>query len=94
MALPSRVTRLAVRERPPQRSPMMFQKWRDLLFLHGEVEVETIQRTLPPDFRWIPLKEKLIWAYPLFHGRCPSSLFAECVRPLEFSGVILSDLRL
>jgi hypothetical protein len=43
MALPSLVTRLAVRERPPQRSPVMFQKWRNLLFLHGEVELETIQ---------------------------------------------------
>ena len=47
MKLPSLATRLEMRERPTQRSPVMFQKWRDLLFLHWEYEVEAIQRTLP-----------------------------------------------
>lgn len=94
MPLPSLVTRLAVRECHPQRSPVMFQKWRHLLFLHGEVEVGTIQRTLPPGLQVDTFEGKDYLGLILFHGRCPSSLFAECAKPLEFSGVKLSDLRL
>jgi hypothetical protein len=40
--------RLAARERPEGRSPVMFQRWRDLLFLHWEFEPREIQETLPP----------------------------------------------
>lgn len=39
--------RLAVRERPAGRSPVMFQRWRDLLFLHWEFDPREIQKTLP-----------------------------------------------
>ncbi len=46
MPAPSDVQRLAARERPTG-SPVMYQEWRDLLFLHWEFPVETLQRTLP-----------------------------------------------
>ncbi len=35
-----------MRQRPPAQ-PVMFQQWRDLLFLHWEFSVPEIQRTLP-----------------------------------------------
>lgn len=44
---PSLEARLTLRERP-QRRPVMFQKWRRLLFLHWEYDPAEIQRTLPP----------------------------------------------
>jgi uncharacterized protein YqjF (DUF2071 family) len=40
---------LELRERPPRRTPVMYQKWRDLLFLHWAFDPETIQATLPQD---------------------------------------------
>ena len=43
---PDEAGRLAVRRRPLAR-PVMFQQWRDLLFLHWEFSVAEIQRTLP-----------------------------------------------
>ena len=48
MTNPTLETRLKMRERPPRRSPVMYQKWLDLLFLHWEFSPEAIQRTLPP----------------------------------------------
>ncbi|HMQ51776.1 MAG TPA: DUF2071 domain-containing protein [Anaerolineae bacterium] len=45
---PSLTARLAVRERPKHRPPVMYQSWRDLLFLHWVVEPDIIQSTLPP----------------------------------------------
>jgi uncharacterized protein YqjF (DUF2071 family) len=44
---PTPEARLGVRQRPIDRAAIMFQKWRNLLFLHWEYPVETIQRTLP-----------------------------------------------
>lgn len=48
MSLPTLTDRLVWREEPRQRKPVMFQKWRDLLFLHWRVEPALIQATLPP----------------------------------------------
>lgn len=45
--LPQLADRLATRTRPAQR-PAMYQTWRDLLFLHWQVEPGLIQATLPP----------------------------------------------
>ena len=39
--------RAAVRRRPGG-APVMFQCWRDLLFLHWEWEAEEVEKTLPP----------------------------------------------
>ncbi len=33
----------------PERSPVMFQSWEHLLFLHWEIDASTIQATIPPD---------------------------------------------
>lgn len=45
---PTSATRLALRERPQSRTPVMYQKWRELLFLHWAYNPADIQRTLPP----------------------------------------------
>ncbi|MCB0194346.1 MAG: DUF2071 domain-containing protein [Anaerolineae bacterium] len=47
MNYPTLQSRLQLRERPAGRSPVMYQSWRDLLFLHWEYDAEAIQRTLP-----------------------------------------------
>lgn len=48
MKRPTLASRLKLRERPAGRSPVMFQQWRDLLFLHWEYDADEIQQTLPP----------------------------------------------
>ena len=44
--LPTESQRLGTRMRPPG-PPVMFQSWRDLLFLHWEYSVAAVQATLP-----------------------------------------------
>jgi uncharacterized protein len=39
--------RVALTEKPERRSPVMYHKWRDLLFLHWEFEPLEVQATLP-----------------------------------------------
>lgn len=46
--LPTIEQRLRTRQRPPHQRVVMFQQWRDLLFLHWEWDPTAIQRTLPP----------------------------------------------
>ena len=46
MTSPTEAQRLAVREWPAD-SPVMYQRWLDLLFLHWEYSPEEIQATLP-----------------------------------------------
>ncbi|MDX1523059.1 MAG: DUF2071 domain-containing protein, partial [Anaerolineae bacterium] len=41
-------TRLALRARPQHQGPVIFQSWRELLFLHWEIPPADIQQTLPP----------------------------------------------
>jgi uncharacterized protein YqjF (DUF2071 family) len=48
MSQPTATTRLAIRERPTARNPIMYQKWRNLLFLHWQYDAQVIQSTLPP----------------------------------------------
>jgi uncharacterized protein YqjF (DUF2071 family) len=47
MQPPTPTDRLAVRERPKARTPILYQKWRSLLFLHWQYNVEAVQHTLP-----------------------------------------------
>ena len=51
MKPPTPSDRLAVRERPTYKAALMYQNWRNLLFLHWEYDVEAIQRTLPEGLR-------------------------------------------
>ena len=44
---PSTATRVRLQRRPDFSSPIMYQTWRDQLFLHWEVRPEYIQNTLP-----------------------------------------------
>jgi uncharacterized protein len=44
--IPTIEQRLAVREKPP-RKPLMYQSWRDLLFVHWAVEPDFVQAKLP-----------------------------------------------
>lgn len=48
MVEPTLEGRLAARQYPYQRSPIMEQTWRHLLFLHWEYDPVEIQKTLPP----------------------------------------------
>lgn len=48
MTAPNLEARLRLRERPANRSHVMVQNWRDLLFLHWAVDPAAIQPTLPP----------------------------------------------
>jgi uncharacterized protein len=43
---PTLEDRLRMRARP-DRSPLMYQSWRDLLFLHWRIDPDLVQRTLP-----------------------------------------------
>ena len=47
LKLPTNTDRLAVRTRPTDRKPVMYQRWDDLLFLHWSFEPLAIQTTLP-----------------------------------------------
>ena len=44
---PTANQRERLRERPKKKSPVMFQTWDDLLFLHWDVDPDQLQRTLP-----------------------------------------------
>lgn len=46
MKIPTLEDRLAVREKPT-RSPVMFQTWSDLLFLHWEIDPDEISKRIP-----------------------------------------------
>jgi uncharacterized protein len=48
VSAPSLAARLALREKPQGYGPVMYQKWRDLLFLHWEYDPAEIQKSLPP----------------------------------------------
>lgn len=48
MTAPSLEHRLSLQHRPLHRSPVMFQRWEKLLFLHWEIDADVIQGTLPP----------------------------------------------
>ena len=47
MIKPTLEMRLKMRERPPHRTPVMSEKWENLLFLHWEYDPQAIQPTLP-----------------------------------------------
>ena len=51
MRHPSPEDREMVRHRPDGRRPVMYQKWRKLLFLHWTCDPDEIQGTLPPGLR-------------------------------------------
>lgn len=46
MKVPTQKDRLAARERPAG-SPVMFQTWEDLLFLHWEIDPAEIRARIP-----------------------------------------------
>ncbi len=48
MPHPDLDTRIALTQPPAGRSPILYQSWEHLLFLHWSVDAELIQKTLPP----------------------------------------------
>ena len=48
LKLPTETDRLALRTRPADCKPVMYQRWEDLLFLHWSYDPVAIQSTLPP----------------------------------------------
>ena len=47
MHTPTLTQRLEYQKRPQNKAVVMYQKWRDLLFLHWEFDPQVIQETLP-----------------------------------------------
>ena len=47
MVKPTLEMRLKMRERPQHRTPVMYETWENLLFLHWEYDSQAIQHTLP-----------------------------------------------
>jgi len=47
MMKPTLENRLKMRERPQNRTPVMYERWENLLFLHWEYEPQIIQQSLP-----------------------------------------------
>jgi uncharacterized protein YqjF (DUF2071 family) len=47
MMKPTLEMRLKMRERPQHRTPVLYEKWENLLFLHWEYDPQAIQHTLP-----------------------------------------------
>lgn len=66
---------LIERQLPLGQSPVMFQRWLHLLFLHWPVEAETVQSTLPPGL------EVDTFANKGWIGIVP--FFMRCVRPVR-----------
>lgn len=66
---PTLEMRLKVRERPQRRTPVMYQKWHDLLFLHWEYDPQIIQRTLPAGLYVDTFEDKAyLGVVPFFMG--------------------------
>lgn len=66
---PSLANRLALRERPTDRSPVMFQTWRELLFLHWAYDPAEIHRTLPPGLQVDTYQDKAYLGLVPFYMR-------------------------
>ena len=47
MPKPTLENRLKMRERPEHRTPVLYERWENLLFLHWEYDLQAIQQTLP-----------------------------------------------
>ena len=48
MTEPNLDQRVALQRRPQDRTPVMYQRWEELLFLHWEIDADVIQQSLPP----------------------------------------------
>ena len=58
--VPELAGRIALTRKPADRSPVMFQRWAHLLFLHWRVDPDMIQATLPPGL-FVDTYDKEAW---------------------------------
>jgi uncharacterized protein YqjF (DUF2071 family) len=79
MIKPTLEMRLTMREKPPNRTPVMYEKWHDLLFLHWEYDSQTIQRMLPKGLHVDTFDDKA------YLGVAP--FFMRAVRPRLFPSI-------
>ena len=85
MIKPNLEIRLKMRERPQYRTPVMYEKWHDLLFLHWEYDPQTIQGTLPKGLYVDTFEEKAyLGAVPFFMRNVRSRLFPSVLRVSDF----------
>jgi hypothetical protein len=70
---PTMNQRIAAAQRPQKRTPVMFQRWSNLLFLHWKISPEIIQSTLPEGL-YVDIYDEYAWL-----GIVP--FFMERVRP-------------
>ena len=85
MIKPTLEMRLKMRERPQHRTPVMYEKWQDLLFLHWEYDPQAIQRTLPKGLYVDTFENKAyLCVVPFFMRDVHPRLFPSILRVSDF----------
>ena len=85
MIKPTLEMRLKMRERPQHRTPVMYEKWHDLLFLHWEYDPQTIQRRLPKGLYVDTFGDKAyLGVVPFFMRDVHSHIFPSILRTSDF----------
>ena len=74
-----------MREQPQHRTPVMYEKWQDLLFLHWEYDPQAIQRTLPKGLYVDTFENKAyLGVVPFFMREVHPRLFPSILRVSDF----------
>jgi uncharacterized protein len=85
MLPPTLEMRLKMRERPQDRTPVMYEKWQDLLFLHWECDPQVIQRTLPIELYVDTFQDRAyLGVVPFFMRDVRPRFFPSLLRISEF----------
>lgn len=88
MIKPTLEMRLKMRERPHHRTPVMYEKWDNLLFLHWEYDPQTIQRTLPQGLYVDTFGDKAyLGVIPFFMRDVHFRLFPSILRVSDFQEI-------
>ena len=85
MIKPTLEMRLKMRERPQHHTPVMYEKWHDLLFLHWEYDPQTIQRLLPKGLYVDTFEDKAyLGVVPFFMRDVHPRIFPSILRTSDF----------
>jgi uncharacterized protein len=85
MIKPTLEMRLKMRERPQHRTPVMYEKWHDLLFLHWECDAQAIQHLLPKGLYIDTFEDKAyLGVVPFVMRDVHSRIFPSILRTSDF----------
>lgn len=85
MLPPTLEMRLKMRERPQDRTPVIYEKWQYLLFLHWECDPQAIQRTLPKELYVDTFHDRAyLGVVPFFMRDVRPRLFPSILRGSDF----------